>query len=48
VEKPDIGRAVEVIIETYVELRGRDETFLATLKRLGRNPFKERVYASRD
>ena len=48
VEKPDIGRAVEVIIETYVELRERDETFLATLQRLGRNPFKERVYASRD
>jgi sulfite reductase (NADPH) hemoprotein beta-component len=46
VEKQKIGHAVEAIIETYLELRAREESFLDTLQRLGRNPFKERVYAS--
>ena len=48
VAKADAGCAVETIIEAYVELREQGETFLATLQRLGRNPFKERVYADRD
>ena len=45
VEKQNIGRVVEIIIETYIELREPAELFLATLQRLGRIPFKERVYA---
>ena len=46
VAKPDIGNAVEQIIAVYVDLREPAETFLQTLSRVGRNPFKERVYAS--
>ena len=46
VAKPDIGNAVEQIIAVYVDLREPAETFLQTLARVGRNPFKERVYAS--
>jgi len=44
VAKQHAGRAVEVIIETYIEMRETDETFLQTLQRVGPNPFKERVY----
>ena len=48
VEKQKAGRAVEVIIETYIEQRETDETFLQTLQRLGPKPFKERVYDNRN
>ena len=42
-EMPDvIGR----IIDTYVDLRQEEETFLQTYNRVGIDPFKERVYAS--
>jgi sulfite reductase (NADPH) hemoprotein beta-component len=37
---------VETLLSTYVELReDDDEPFLATVRRLGVDPFKERVYA---
>ena len=45
IEKQEIGHVVEVIIQTYLELREPGESFLDTLQRTGRNPFKERVYA---
>lgn len=45
VSKQNIGHAVEIIIETYIELRAQGESFVDTLERIGRNPFKERVYA---
>ncbi len=45
VDKKSVGAAVEAIVETYVELREPGESFLQTLERVGRNPFKERVYA---
>ncbi|MCZ6579268.1 MAG: nitrite/sulfite reductase, partial [Gammaproteobacteria bacterium] len=44
--KAEIGRAVEQIIEVYVELRQPGESFLQTLDRVGRGPFKERIYAT--
>ncbi len=44
--KAEIGRAVEQIIEVYVELRQAGESFLQTLDRVGRGPFKERIYAT--
>ncbi len=44
VPKRCVGRAVEVIIETYIELRQPGETFIDTLRRAGRTLFKERVY----
>jgi len=46
VAKTDIGGAVEEIIKTYVELREANESFLKTLERVGREPFKERVYVN--
>ena len=46
VAKANIGMAVEQIVEVYVEQREQGETFLQTLSRIGRNPFKERVYAA--
>ena len=48
IAKAKIGDAIETIIETYVELRDDGESFLQTLERLGRQPFKERVYDRRD
>ena len=44
VEKSKIGDAIETIIEVYLELREIDENFIQTLKRVGRHPFKEKVY----
>ncbi len=46
VAKAEIGEAVERIIETYLELRRSGETFIDTLRRIGRDPFRERVYAT--
>jgi sulfite reductase (NADPH) hemoprotein beta-component len=37
--------AVETVVQTYLDLRGPDETFLAAVRRLGLEPFKERLYA---
>ena len=42
-----VADVVEDIVAAYVELRERpDESFLQTAKRLGVEPFKERVYAT--
>jgi len=48
IAKPDIGQAVEQIIDVYIELRTPAESFLQTLDRLGHGPFKERLYATTD
>ncbi len=48
VAKQHVGRAVETIIETYIELRETKESFLDTLQRTSSAPFKERVYANLD
>ncbi len=45
VEKSKIGDTVETIIDVYLELREPNEHFLQTLARIGRDPFKEQVYA---
>jgi len=42
-EMPDI---IERLIETYLERRHEDERFIDTVRRIGIEPFKERVYAS--
>ena len=48
VKYDDVADVVEDIVATYVELRERpDELFIDTLKRIGIEPFKERVYAAR-
>ena len=38
---------VEKLVNTYLELRDSGETFLEAYRRVGVEPFKERVYASR-
>ncbi len=43
-----VANVVEDIVEAYLDLRLRpDELFVDTVKRLGVDPFKERVYATR-
>ncbi len=41
-DMPDI---IEEILNTYLDLRQQDERFLDTYRRIGIQPFKERVYA---
>ena len=42
-----VADVVEGIVAAYLELRGgRDESFVQTVKRLGVEPFRERVYAT--
>jgi sulfite reductase (NADPH) hemoprotein beta-component len=44
----EVADVVEDVVAAYVELRQRpDEIFLDTVKRVGVEPFKERVYAAR-
>ena len=38
--------AIETIVETYVGLRANGETFLDTYRRVGKNPFRETLYAT--
>jgi sulfite reductase (NADPH) hemoprotein beta-component len=42
-EMPDV---VSRLIETYIERREADEPFIDTVRRIGIEPFKERVYAA--
>ena len=44
-EMPDV---VSRLVEVYLELRHEEEPFLDTVRRLGLEPFKERVYAHTD
>ena len=44
-EMPDV---VARLIETYVEIRHDDERFVDTVRRVGIEPFQERVYATVD
>ena len=44
----EVADVVEDVVEAYLALRARpDELFIDTVKRLGVEPFKERVYATR-
>jgi len=44
----EVADVIEDIVEAYLSLRQRpDELFVDTVKRLGVEPFKERVYATR-
>ena len=44
----EVADVIEDIVAAYLELRERpDEIFLDTVKRIGVEPFKERVYATR-
>jgi sulfite reductase (NADPH) hemoprotein beta-component len=43
--RADMADVIEKILSVYVEKRTGDEHFLDTVRRLGLDPFKERVYA---
>jgi sulfite reductase (NADPH) hemoprotein beta-component len=44
----EVADVIEDIVEAYLALRGRpDELFVDAVKRLGVEPFRERVYATR-
>ncbi|GHD29698.1 nitrite/sulfite reductase [Halioglobus pacificus] len=43
--REDMPDVVGKVLDTYVELRTEEETFLDTYQRVGIDPFKERVYA---
>ena len=43
---PEMPDVVARLIEVYVERRHEDEQFIDTVRRLGLEPFKERVYAA--
>ena len=42
----EVVDAVERVVNTYLEVRGKDETFLNTYARVGLAPFKEKLYAT--
>jgi sulfite reductase (NADPH) hemoprotein beta-component len=44
IAKDQVVHAVEAIFQTYRELRLDDEAFLETVRRIGIQPFQERVY----
>lgn len=46
VAKEEVANVIGKILDVYVEQRQEDEAFLATYRRVGISPFKERVYAS--
>jgi len=43
----NIGPAVETVLDTYIELREDGEDFIDTYRRVGMDPFKEKLYAAR-
>lgn len=45
IPKEDVVDTVGHLLDAYVDLRFEDESFLATVRRVGIDPFKERVYA---
>ena len=42
----DMPDVIARLIDVYVERRDGDERFIDTVRRLGIEPFKERVYAA--
>ena len=44
-QQADMPDVIDKILSTYVALRQEEETFLDTYRRVGIEPFKERVYA---
>jgi sulfite reductase (NADPH) hemoprotein beta-component len=46
--RADMPDVLAIILDVYVNLRADDETFLETSRRVGIEPFKERIYVSAD
>ena len=47
-KQEDMPDVIEKILDTFLGLRQEQETFLDTYRRVGIEPFKERVYAPAD
>ncbi len=47
-KQEDMPDVMEKILDTFVSLRAEEESFLDTYRRVGIDPFKERVYAEAD
>jgi sulfite reductase (NADPH) hemoprotein beta-component len=47
-KQEDMPGVIDNIVSTYVSLRHEEESFLDTYRRVGIEPFKERVYAAAD
>jgi len=46
VEADKVVEAVDALVATYLEARGEGERFVDTYRRIGAQPFKDRVYAA--
>ena len=46
VPKDQVANTVDTILQTYIELREGEESFLETVRRIGMAPFQEKVYAN--
>jgi sulfite reductase (NADPH) hemoprotein beta-component len=46
VARDEIVPAITTILEVYAQQRIEEESFLNTVKRIGIEPFKEKVYAN--
>jgi len=46
IAKNDITKTITDILDVYIKQRLEDEAFLQTVKRIGLEPFKEKVYAN--
>jgi sulfite reductase (NADPH) hemoprotein beta-component len=44
IAKADVAGVVSTILQTYVQLREPEESFLQTVRRIGMTPFQERAY----
>lgn len=42
----EIADAIETIVETYIKIRQEGERFIETYRRVGKEPFKETLYAT--
>ena len=47
-KQEDMPDVMDRILSTYLDMRQEEETFLQTYRRIGIDPFKERVYAQDD
>ncbi|MEH6578273.1 MAG: nitrite/sulfite reductase [Amphritea sp.] len=45
VPQADVADTIEKVLQVFVENRSEDERFLDTVRRIGLDPFKEKVYA---
>ena len=48
IEKEKVAETIGRILDVYVEQREEQESFLGTYRRIGIDPFKERVYSKKN